>query len=469
MTTKTKTLCCIGAGYVGACTFAVIASHCPEYKLIVCDIDEKRIAGWNQAHEGTVPLFEPGLVETIQRAKNVNDNLFFTHDVKGAIKESSIIFIAVNTPTKSFGRGAGRAFDMSSWEAVSRTIAAEADSNKIIVEKSTVPVRTAEKVLQILNSAKKNKSVEFQIVSNPEFLAEGSAMRDLEFPDRVLVGGDQETPAGRAAIQEVCEIYAHWVPTEKIITTNMWTSELAKLASNAFLAQRISSINAISALCEECGGNVEDISRVLGMDDRIGSKYLKASAGFGGSCLKKDVMALTYISESYQLHQVADFFRGIVEINEFQKKRFATRIVESMYGNARGKKIAVLGFSFKKDTGDIRESCAIEIIQVLLSENANIFVFDPKVQRDEILGIFPTVTVAEKVEDAYTDADALVIITEWDMFKTYDYAAIFEAMRKPAFIFDGRNILDVAKLSALGFSVHSIGMRNPQDEPKILL
>jgi len=464
MSNSSRTICCIGAGYVGGCTFAVIASKCPTYKVIVCDIDEKRIAQWNS---DTLPLFEPNLKETIDEAKEKNNNLTFTTDVAGSIKQSDIIFVAVSTPTKTYGRGAGKAFDMTSWEAVSRTIAAEAESDKIIVEKSTIPVRTAEKVQIILDSAKKH-NVNFEILSNPEFLAEGSALNDLLSPERVLVGG-HDTESGRAAIKRVCDIYRHWVPEEKIVTTNMWTSELSKLASNAMLAQRISSINAISALCEETGADVEEVSAVLGMDDRIGKRYLKASVGFGGSCLKKDVLAMVYICETYELHQVAEFWKSIVTINEFQKQRFATRILETMYGTVRGKKLCILGFAFKKDTGDVRESSAIEIVEYLNNENADIHVYDPKATAESIHAKFPSVTVHTAVDEAITNAHALVVVTEWDEFKAYDYEKIFGMMQKPAFIFDGRNILDHKKLEQIGFHVHAIGKRNTREYKHFVL
>ena len=461
-----KTICCIGAGYVGACTFAVIAEHCPKIKVIVCDIDENRIAGWNSDN---LPLFEPGLKEVINIARTKNNNLFFTTEVEKSIKEADIIFIAVSTPTKTYGRGANKAFDMSSWDAVSRTIAKVSESNKIIVEKSTVPVKTAEKVQIILDSLKTNKNVQFQIVSNPEFLAEGSAIKDLEVPDRVLVGGNYHTPEGKKAIDDVCDIYAHWVPREKIMTTNMWTSELSKLASNAFLAQRISSINAISAICEETGADVEDVSKVLGMDDRIGSKYLKASVGFGGSCLKKDVLALVYICESYQLYQVAEFWKSIVTINEFQKQRFATRILETMNGTVRRKKLCVFGFAFKKDTGDCRETSAIEIIDFLINENADIHIYDPKVTEADIHSYFPTVTAHNNYNSAVDGAHAIIVITEWDQFITYDYNAIFASMQKPAYIFDGRNILNHNALQQIGFHVHAIGKLNNSEYKHIVL
>ena len=441
-----------------------MAVRCPNYKFIVCDIDERRIAQWNSRD---LPIFEPQLQETIDQAKSENKNLIFTTDVAGSIRDSDIIFVAVSTPTKMYGRGAGKAFDMTSWEAVSRSIAKYSESNKIIVEKSTVPVRTAEKVQMILESAKEH-DVTFDILSNPEFLAEGSAISDLFNPDRVLVGG-HSTESGKEALRRVCDIYRHWVPAERVVTTNMWTSELAKLASNALLAQRISSMNAISALCEETGADVDEVSGVLGMDDRIGRRYLKASVGFGGSCLKKDVLAMVYLCESYQLYPVAEYWKSIVTINEFQKQRFAARILETMYGTVRNKKICILGYAFKKDTGDCRESSAIEIIEYLAAESADIHIFDPAVVEAEILERFPKVTCHKTHETAVANAHALVVITEWDEFKAYNYEEIYQQMRKPAFIFDGRNILDHEKLAGLGFHVHGIGKRSLTEHQRIVL
>lgn len=446
---------------------AVIAKHCPTYKVTVVDIDAPRIAAWNSDN---LPIFEPLLKETITEAKSKNNNLFFSTDVTGCIKECEIIFISVSTPTKLYGRGAGKSFDMTSWEAVSRAVAAAAESDKIIVEKSTVPVGTADKVHTILD-ANKRHDVKFQIVSNPEFLAEGSAIRDLEDPMRVLVGGDR-TPEGQAAIAKVVDIYRHWVAEEKIITTNLWTSELSKLASNAILAQRVSSINAFSAICEESGADITEVSRVLGMDSRIGSRYLSASVGFGGSCLKKDVMALVYIAESYQLYQVAEYFKCIVDINEFQKERFSVRILETMYGTVRNKKLAVLGFAFKKDTGDTRETSAVSIIRFLLDEGAKVHVYDPKVPHSEIHEFFPkdhNLSISNSHEEAVKDAHALIVVTDWDEFKTYDYEHIFQSMPKPAFIFDGRNILDHDRLEEIGFHVHAIGKKSHQEQTHVVL
>eukprot|EP01095_Lingulamoeba_sp_RSL-Kostka_P004423 TRINITY_DN1564_c0_g4_i1.p1 TRINITY_DN1564_c0_g4~~TRINITY_DN1564_c0_g4_i1.p1 ORF type:complete len:502 (-),score=184.19 TRINITY_DN1564_c0_g4_i1:186-1619(-) len=461
----TERICCIGAGYVGGTTMAVIAKNCPDIFVAVVDINQERINAWNSEF---LPIFEPDLLETIKTAKKKNNNIIFSTDIDKYLRESTIIFISVSTPTKTYGRGAGKSFDMTSWEAVSRKIAATVETDMIIVEKSTVPVRTAEKVLTILNANKIKEDITYTIISNPEFLAEGSAINDLENPERVLIGGNN-TEKGNDAVQRVSDIYRNWIPEDRILTTNLWTSELSKLASNAFLASRISSINAISAICEECGADVEEVSHVLGKDKRIGNRYLKASVGFGGSCLKKDVMALTYIAESYQLYQVASYFEMIVTINEFQKERFATRILETMYGTVKRKNICIYGFAFKKDTGDTRETCAIEIIQFLLNEEANVHVYDPKVSTKEILEYFPTVTIHKDPYEAANGAHAIVLITEWDEFKNYNYESIFQNMPKPAFIFDGRNILDEDALSEIGFHVHCVGKKSRNEQTHIVL
>lgn len=434
---------------------AVAAVHCPDYKIIVCDIDEKRIAAWNSDN---LPLFEPNLLNTLQLARK-NNNLTFTTDVKGAIKESSIIFVAVSTPTKTYGRGAGKAFDMTSWEAVSRTIGREAESDKIIVEKSTVPVRTAEKVALILEECKRDPNIKFRIVSNPEFLAEGSAVKDAEEPERVLIGGEKDEE-GLDAVNQVADIYRQWIPEEKIILTNLWTSELSKLASNAFLAQRISTMNALSAICEVSGGDIEEVKAVLGMDSRIGNRYLSASVGFGGSCLKKDVLALVYISEHYQLHEVAEYWKSIVTINEFQKFRFANRILDAMNGTVRGKKISVFGFAFKKDTGDIRETSAVEVVRYLQDESADLHIYDPKVLHSDIHNIFPKVSCHSSPVEALSNSHALVLLTEWDEFKHYNYRELYNIMQKPAYIFDGRNILNHEELTRIGFHVYAIGKQS---------
>ena len=352
MTFKTKILC-IGAGYVGGPTMTMIARKCPTYKVTVVDINKARIDAWNSDN---IPIYEPGLDEVVKAARG--KNLFFSTDVDQAIREADIIFVSVNTPTKTFGEGAGRAPDLQYWEKTARQILANSDSSKIIVEKSTLPVRTAEAMERILNG--NPKGIEFEVLSNPEFLAEGSAIQDLENPDRVLVGS-RETPSGLAARKALVDIYAHWVPKEKIIESNVWSAELSKLAANAFLAQRISSINSISALCEKTEADVGEVSYAIGMDSRIGPKFLKASVGFGGSCFQKDILNLVYICESYGLHEVADYWESVVRMNQWQQKRFVQNILTGMFRTVAGKRIALLGFAFKADTGDTRESPAISV------------------------------------------------------------------------------------------------------------
>lgn len=449
-------ICCIGAGYVGGPTMAMIARKAPDIQVTVVDMNAARIAAWN---DGKLPIYEPGLDEVVKQARG--RNLFFSTDVAGNIKSADIIFVAVNTPTKTYGVGAGRAADLRYIESVARTIAEHAESDKIIVEKSTIPVKTAESIKAIV--ASNAKGVKFQVLSNPEFLAEGTAVKDLENPDRVLIGGER-TPAGEKALQVLVDVYARWVPRERIITTNLWSSELSKLVANAFLAQRISSINSISALCEATGADVDEVANAIGKDSRIGPKFLKSSVGFGGSCFQKDILNLTYLCESFGLPEVAAYWTSVVGINDWQKRRFAARIVKELFNTVADKKIAVLGFAFKKDTNDTRESAAINVCRDLLAEHANVCVYDPKVPADEIvadtLGKGQTnsrLTVAADAYAACAGAHAIAIVTEWDEFKTLDYAKIFAAMPKPACLFDGRNIVDLAALRAIGFRAFGIG------------
>ncbi|QYM80404.1 UDP-glucose 6-dehydrogenase [Horticoccus luteus] len=456
-------ICCIGAGYVGGPTMAMIALKAPDITVTVVDMNAARIAAWNS---DTLPIYEPGLDEVVREARG--RNLHFSTDVRGAIKDSDIIFVAVNTPTKTYGVGSGRAADLRFIESVARTIAEVADGPKIIVEKSTIPVKTAETIKDIL--AANTRGAKFQVLSNPEFLAEGTAVADLISPDRVLIGGER-VPDGDAAVQKLVDVYARWVPRERIITTNLWSSELSKLVANAFLAQRISSINSISALCEATGADVDEVANAIGKDSRIGSKFLKASVGFGGSCFQKDILNLVYLCEHFGLPEVASYWESVVKMNDWQKHRFAGRIVRALFNTVADKKIAVLGFAFKKDTNDTRESAAINICRDLLSEHARVVVYDPKVPADEIrrdvLGgakkegaqELPEerLSVAQSAYEAAKGAHAIAIVTEWDEFKTLDYGKIHEAMAKPAFIFDGRNILDLAKLTAIGFRAHGIG------------
>ena len=449
-------ICCIGAGYVGGPTMAVIAQKAPDIQVTVVDMSEARIAAWNSP---TLPIYEPGLDAVVQAARG--RNLFFSTDVKRGIAEADIIFVAVNTPTKTYGVGAGRAADLRYIESVARTIAEVATTPKIIVEKSTIPVKTAETIQQIL--AANAHGVKFQVLSNPEFLAEGTAVVDLFNPDRVLIGGER-TPEGEAAMATLVGVYARWVPRERILTTNLWSSELSKLVANAFLAQRISSINSISALCEATGADVDEVANAIGKDSRIGPKFLKASVGFGGSCFQKDILNLVYLCAHFSLPEVALYGEGVVQMNDWQKHRFAARIVRTLFNTVADKRIAVLGFAFKKDTNDTRESAAISVCRDLLAEQATVVVYDPKVPADEIradvLGkgqVNPRLIIAQSAAEACTGAHALAVLTEWDEFKTLDYAKIFAAMQKPAFAFDGRNILDLPKLRALGFRASGIG------------
>jgi len=456
-------ICCIGAGYVGGPTMAMIALKCPDIRVTVVDMNAARIAAWNS---GSLPIYEPGLDDVVKQARG--RNLFFSTEVAAEIKKADIIFVAVNTPTKSYGVGAGRAADLRYIESVARTIAEHAQGDKIIVEKSTIPVKTAEAIKTIL--ANNTKGLRFAVLSNPEFLAEGTAVKDLESPDRVLIGGER-TPEGEKAAQTLAGVYARWVPRDRVITTNLWSSELSKLVANAFLAQRISSINSISALCEATGADVDEVAFAIGKDSRIGPKFLKASVGFGGSCFQKDILNLTYLCESFGLPEVAAYWTSVVGINDWQKRRFAARIVKELFNTVADKKIAVLGFAFKKDTNDTRESAAINVCRDLLSEHANVCVYDPKVPVDEIrkdvlsgvddpgrsAPMTERLTVAQDAYSACAGAHAIAIITEWDEFKTLDYAKIYAGMPKPAFLFDGRNIVDLAALRKIGFKASGIG------------
>ena len=452
-------ICCIGAGYVGGPTMAMIALKAPDIQVTVVDMNEARIAAWNS---GNLPVYEPGLDDVVKQCRG--RNLHFSTDVRAGIKAADIIFVSVNTPTKTYGVGAGRAADLRYVESVARTIAEVADGSKIIVEKSTIPVRTSETIKTIL--ADNGHGLKFSVLSNPEFLAEGTAVADLLNPDRVLIGGEH-TPEGERAVETLASIYARWVPRERIITTNLWSSELSKLVANAFLAQRISSINSISALCEATGADVDEVAHAIGRDSRIGPKFLKASVGFGGSCFQKDIMNLVYLCGTFGLPEVAAYWEHVVHMNDYQKARFAQRIVSGLFNTVADKRIAVLGFAFKKDTNDTRESPAIYVCRDLLAEQGNIVVYDPKVPAAEIIENVlgknapanPRLTVAKTACEACQGAHAVVVLTEWDEFKTLDFKKIHEGMSKPAHIFDGRNILDMEKLKALGFRVHAIGRR----------
>ena len=448
-------ICCIGAGYVGGPTMAMIAHKCPDIQITVVDINPDRIAAWNGDN---LPIYELGLDELVFECRD--RNLFFSTDVDKHVDEADIIFISVNTPTKTYGTGAGKASDLKYIELCARKIAEVSTTDKIVVEKSTLPVRTASTIKTILENCP--TEAKFQVLSNPEFLAEGTAVQDLQNPDRVLIGGDQ-TPEGLAAIQTLFDIYARWVPSEKILTTNVWSSELSKLTANAFLAQRISSINAISALCEATEANVDEVARAVGTDSRIGPKFLKSSVGFGGSCFQKDVLNLVYLCEHYGLTEVAEYWEQVIKMNDYQRKRFVKRIVTTLFNTVAGKKIALLGFAFKKDTNDTRESAAIYICRDLLDEQAEVHIYDPKVSHQKIcadIGIpedHPGVHTHSSAEESCDSAHAVAILTEWDEFTELDYQAIYDKMLKPAFIFDGRNILDLEALRKIGFETHAVG------------
>lgn len=434
---------------------AMIAHKCSDHVVTVVDINEARIAAWNSDE---LPIYEPGLDEVVKASRG--QSLFFSTDVDTAIREADMIFMSVNTPTKTYGAGAGRAADLRYIEKCARKIAEVSEGDKIVVEKSTLPVRTAESIKTILHSNAKGRN--FQILSNPEFLAEGTAIADLENPDRVLIGGDQ-SPEGLAAIQKLVDVYAAWVPREKILTTNLWSSELSKLTANAFLAQRISSINAISALCEATGANVDEVAHSIGTDSRIGPKFLKSSVGFGGSCFQKDILNLVYLCEFFGLPEVAAYWNGVVEMNDYQKQRFARRVVASLFNTVADKKIAVLGFAFKKDTNDTRESAAIYVCGDLLEEEANLAIYDPKVPESQIRRDlnakdgFESVTVCKDAYEACSDAHAVLVLTEWDEFKALDFQRIHDAMQQPAFLFDGRNLLDLEGMRKIGFEACGIG------------
>lgn len=461
---KIKNICCIGAGYVGGPTMAVIAHKCPDIKVTIVDLNAARIAAWNDEDLSRLPVYEPGLDEVVASARG--RNLFFSTDVEKAIDEAQMIFISVNTPTKTYGLGKGKAADLKYIELCARQIAAVSKDNKIVVEKSTLPVRTAETIKNILDNT--GNGVEFQILSNPEFLAEGTAVDDLINPDRVLIGGGTDE-AGLQAINALADVYANWIPREKILTTNVWSSELSKLTANAFLAQRVSSINAISELCEMTGADVNEVARAIGMDSRIGPKFLKASVGFGGSCFQKDILNLVYIAKSYGLNEVADYWEQVIIMNDHQKERFASKIVKTLYNTVSGKKIAFLGWAFKKDTNDTRESAAIYVADGLLYEQAGLAVYDPKVTAESILADLDHLNTRSAEEnrryvtayndpyEACRDAHAIAVLTEWDEFKAYDWKRIYDNMKKPAFVFDGRNILDGEKLREIGFVFSAIG------------
>jgi UDPglucose 6-dehydrogenase len=431
---------------------AVIAKHCPHHRVVVVDSNAGRIAAWQSDR---LPIYEPGLDEVVFGARN--RNLFFSTEVNRHIAEADIIFVSVNTPTKSFGQGAGKAADLQFWEKTARQILENSATPKIVVEKSTLPVRTAEAMEYILNS--NTKGLHFDVVSNPEFLAEGTAIRDMEHPDRVLIGG-RETPSGEKAAATIAEIYSNWVPKERIITTNVWSSELSKLAANAFLAQRVSSINAIAALCEKTEANVLEVAHAIGLDRRIGPNFLKASIGFGGSCFKKDILNLVYLCEYYGLSEVADYWEQVVKMNEHQQARFVSNMVSAMFNTVAGKRIALFGVAFKANTSDTRESPALNVCRTLLEERADVVLTDPHALengRADLGELAQRVTFEPDPYKAAHGAHAIAIMTDWAAYAELDYSQIYQGMIKPAFIFDGRNLLNHRQLHEEGFNVHAIG------------
>jgi UDPglucose 6-dehydrogenase len=448
----TKKILCIGAGYVGGPTMAMIAAKCPQYKVTVVDISEEKIAAWQT---DDLPIFEPGLLDVVKQA--LGRNLFFSTELERNIKESEIIFVSVNTPTKTFGEGAGKSANLQYWEQCARDILSASDSDKIIVEKSTLPVKTAIAMERILST--NTKGLAFEVVSNPEFLAEGTAIRDLEKPDRVLIGS-KETESGLKARESIVEIFANWIPRDRLITSNLMSAELSKLVANSFLAQRISSINSISALCEKVDADVNEVAHAIGKDSRIGDKFLNASIGFGGSCFKKDILNLVYLCETYGLKEVADYWESIVKINDYQEGRFVKTINQALFNTVTNKRIALFGFAFKANTSDTRESPAFYVTLKLLEEKAHVVISDPKALKNAKIDLKEFNNKLEYQVDPYKaayNAHAIAVLTEWDLYKDLDYEKIYNEMEKPAFIFDGRNILDHQKLFNIGFNVYPLG------------
>ncbi len=472
-----RNICCIGAGYVGGPTMAVIADRCPKVQVTVVDLNEERIEAWNDEDLRKLPIYEPGLDSVISRARG--RNLHFSTKVEEAISAADMVFISVNTPTKVKGLGSGQASDLRWVEACARQVAKCATGHTIVVEKSTLPVRTAETIQAILQAAQEpdgeqQPSRSFVVLSNPEFLAEGSAIQDLECPDRVLIGGEDNH-----AIEALTSIYNQWVPAEKILRTNLWSSELSKLTANAFLAQRISSINSVAALCEVTGADVGEVSKAIGADSRIGSKFLNSGPGFGGSCFKKDILNLVYLSRHFGLPEVADYWQDVVALNTWQQHRIARLIVKKLFGTVTGKRLALFGFAFKADTNDTREAPAIRIAKDLLEEGAQIAIYDPKVTTQQIgcdLQLAPssppdadagptraalsgegTWWPSRNVEDAAQGADAVLILTEWEEFQNLNWTSLSNQMRQPAWVFDARAIVNKKAVRSAGLKLWRVG------------
>ena len=463
---KIKNICCIGAGYVGGPTMAVFANHCPYIKITVSDINESRINAWNDSDTSNLPIYEPGLDTLISLCRN--KNLFFTTNIKESISNADLIFLSVNTPTKTKGIGAGKASDLKFIEASARQIAKFSKGHTIVVEKSTLPVRTAKTIENILSESQEidnnQEKKTFSVLSNPEFLSEGNAINDLEKPDRVLIGGED-----KYAMNSLVDLYLNWVPKEKIILTNIWSSELSKLTANAFLAQRISSINAISALCEATGADIKQVSKAIGMDSRIGNKFLLPGPGFGGSCFQKDILNLVYLCEYYNLHEVAAYWEEVVNINNWQKDRIFKLIVLKLFGTVFEKKLAIFGFSFKANTNDTRNSASIKICKNLIDEGAILSIYDPKVDNNQIekdLNLSFKETSSKKkmlwsransIQSAVEDCHAVIILTEWEEFKNISWTNLIKKMKRPAWIFDTRSVVDVLKAEQAGFNIWQIG------------
>ncbi len=461
---KVKKVCCIGAGYVGGPTMIVFANKCPEVQFKVVDLNLSRIEAWNSEDLTKLPIYEPGLDELLKKCRN--KNLFFLTDIKSSISEADMIFISVNTPTKQKGIGAGKASDLKWIEASARQIAEYAKGHTIVVEKSTLPVRTAETIKKILQSSYKdineeNSSKTFSVLSNPEFLSEGNAINDLQNPDRVLIGGENAF-----AIDSLVNLYSNWISKEKIIKTNLWSSELSKLAANAFLAQRISSINSISAICEETGADINQVSMAIGKDSRIGEKFLTPSPGFGGSCFQKDILNLIYLCEFYKLNEVANYWQSVLDINNWQKLRISKLVVNKLFGNISEKKISILGFAFKANTNDTRNSPCIDICNKLLEEGANLSIFDPKVKNEKIIQDLNfdsksfdkgSLDFCNSIEESAVDSHAILILTEWDEFKNINWSKLSKIMKNPSWIFDTRFCTESKEALKAGFNYWRLG------------
>ena len=470
----TKNICCIGAGYVGGPTMAIIAKYCKTITINVVDINQKRIKAWNSDSLEELPIYEPGLKEIIRNTRN--KNLFFTNEIKKSIAEADIVFISVNTPTKTKGHGAGYACDLKWVEASARDVAKYSKGHTIVVEKSTLPVKTAELINTILEAqyqdeefVSKNKS--FSVLSNPEFLSEGNAIKDLESPDRVLIGGEDEN-----SINELSEIYKTWISSDKIIKTNLWSSELSKLSANAFLAQRISSINAISAICEQSGADIKDVSEAIGLDTRIGSKFLSPGPGFGGSCFKKDILNLVYLCNFYSLDTVANYWEQVLFMNNWQRNRISSLVVKKLFGTVSLKKIVVLGFAFKANTNDTRESAASYITKDLIENGAKLLIHDPQVSAEQIeisIGIDRASDLdnldeggwiyINKLNQIIYQVDAVLVLTEWEEYKDINWRRFADLMRKPAWVFDTRNIVNKSKVISAKINYWGLGDGNNKE------